>query len=275
MATLRLLQGDCLNVMKTLPDASIDLFVCDLPYGQLNICKNTSVTGNGAPKVKDCAWDVKLDINAFWTEVKRLRRNDNVPCIHFCNTRFGFELIKSNPDEFRYDLVWNKGTGVSFLLCNKQPMKSHEMIYVFSKKTPFYRRVDVSGDFPKWLERKREGQKSVQYGAGRIDSEGKEGKRCALSVIACDNSNKKRGGHPTEKPELLYRFLVERYSPDNGVVLDPTFGSGNSVYTAFKLGRSAIGIEKDEGFFKKAQTRLGNTITEPPGQPQPTPSQPL
>jgi len=274
MATLRLLQGDCLKVMKTLPDASIDLFLCDLPYGQLNICKNTSVTGNGAPKVKDCAWDVKLDINAFWAEIKRLRRNDNVPCIHFCNTRFGYELIKSNENEFRYDLVWNKGVGVSFLLCNKQPMKSHEMIYIFSKKTPFYRRVDLSGDFPKWTERRREGQKSVQYGIGRSNSEGKEGKRCALSVIACANGNVKKGGHPTEKPELIYRFLVERYSPDNGVILDPTTGSANSVFTAFKLGRSAIGIEKDEGFFNKAQTRLGNVITEPPGQPPTPPSQP-
>jgi DNA modification methylase len=250
--------------MKTLPDASIDLFICDLPYGQLNINKHTAVTSNGAPKIKDCSWDVKLDITKFWAEVKRLRRNDNVPCIHFCNTRFGYELIKSNEEEFRYDLVWSKGRGISFLLANKQPMKSHEMIYIFSKKTPFYRRVDITGDFPKWTERKREGQKSIQYGCGRNNSEGTEGKRCALSVIASPSLTK-RGGHPTEKSEALYRFLIERYSPDDGVILDPTFGSGNSVFTAHAMGRSAIGIEKDEGFYKKAQARIpANTIVEEP-----------
>lgn len=271
MATLRLLNGDCLKIMKTLPDASIDLFLCDLPYGQLNTKNLNNIDlrkpeENVMKKITNCAWDVKIDIKAFWTEVKRLRRNDNVPCIHFCNSRFGYELIKSNEDEFRYDLVWNKGVGVSFLLCNKQPMKSHEMIYIFSKNSPYYRRIDVSGDYPKWTERKREGQKSVQYGVGRNNSEGKEGKRCALSVIACDNSKKKRGGHPTEKPELLYRFLIERYSPDNGVILDPTSGSANSVFTAFSLGRSGIGIEKDEGFFKKAQDRL-TALTAQTAQP--------
>ena len=259
MATLRLLHGDCLELMKNLPDRSIDLFLCDLPYGQLSTkgfqldpTKQADPSRGGA-KVTGCPWDVKIDLKKFWTEVKRLRRDDNTPCIHFCNTRFGYELIKSNEEEFRYDLVWNKGRGISFLLANKQPMKSHEMMYLFSKKAPQYRRVDVTGDFDKW-SRNRKGVANVQYGVTLNDSEGGEGKRCALSVINTPSLTK-RGGHPTEKPEALYRFLLERYCPENGVVLDPTFGSGNSIFTAHSMGYSAIGIEKDKDFYDKAVAR--------------------
>ena len=258
MATLRLLHGDCLELMKNLPDRSIDLFICDLPYGQLStkgakLDPSKATHGHGTPTITACPWDVKIDLKKFWTEVKRLRRDDNTPCIHFCNTRFGYELIKSNEEEFRYDLVWNKGRGISFLLANKQPMKSHEMMYLFSKKAPQYRRVDVTGDFDKW-SRNRKGVACVQYGVTKNDSEGGEGKRCALSVINTPSLTK-RGGHPTEKPEPLYRFLLERYCPENGVVLDPTFGSGNSIFTAHAMGYSAIGIEKDKDFYDKAVAR--------------------
>jgi len=259
MATLRLLHGDCLELMKNLPDRSIDLFICDLPYGQLSTkgfqldpTKQADPSRGGA-KVTACPWDVKIDLKKFWTEVKRLRRDDNTPCIHFCNTRFGYELIKSNEEEFRYDLVWNKGRGISFLLANKQPMKSHEMMYLFSKKAPQYRRVDVTGDFDKW-SRNRKGVANVQYGVTLNDSEGVAGKRCALSVVNSPSLTK-RGGHPTEKPEALYRFLLERYCPENGIVLDPTFGSGNSIFTAHSMGYSAIGIEKDKDFYDKAVAR--------------------
>jgi len=245
--------------MKNLPDRSIDLFICDLPYGQLSTkgfqldpTKQADPSRGGA-KVTACPWDVKIDLKKFWTEVKRLRRDDNTPCIHFCNTRFGYELIKSNEEEFRYDLVWNKGRGISFLLANKQPMKSHEMMYLFSKKAPQYRRVDVTGDFDKW-SRNRKGVANVQYGVTLNDSEGVAGKRCALSVVNSPSLTK-RGGHPTEKPEALYRFLLERYCPENGVVLDPTFGSGNSIFTAHSMGYSAIGIEKDKDFYDKAVAR--------------------
>jgi len=243
--------------MKAIPDKSVDLIICDLPYGclatkpvseeQLKAWRGGGFAGgNGG-----CAWDIKIDLDAFWKEIKRIRRSDHSPTIHFCTTKFGNELINSNPDEFRYDLVWDKQRGVSFLTANKMPMRSHEMIYVFSKAGAFYERKDITGDFKSWGVR-RGGQPSHQYGgAKRNDTEGGEGKRCALSVIQNSTSSKK-GGHPTEKPCDLYRFLIERYCPAGGTVLDPTFGSGNSVFTAYQMDRNAIGIEKDEGFYKKA-----------------------
>jgi len=255
MAQVTLYHGDCLEIMKNIEDKSIDLIICDLPYGCLS-------TGNpsrkrfidGIDTVGGCTWDIKIDLEPFWKEIRRIRKTDNSPTIHFCNTKFGYELIQSNPDEFRYDLVWSKPNAVGFLSANKKPMTSHEMIYIFSKKGAFYERKDLIGDFPAGGG----GTSSAKFlpiaGMPNLKTT-VAGKRCVKSVI--DVSNKKqKGGHPTQKPEALYRFLIERYCPIGGTVLDPTFGSGNSVFTAFSMGRSAIGIEKDDTFFKKAEERL-------------------
>jgi site-specific DNA-methyltransferase (adenine-specific) len=125
--------------------------------------------------------------------------------------------------------VWNKQRGVSFLSANKMPMRSHEMIYVFSKAGAFYQRIDIEVD-------------------GTT--------RCPLSVINMKKVGKNNNVHPTEKLNDLYKWLIERYCPAGGTVLDPTFGSGNSVFTAYTMGRNAIGIEMDDAFFEKAVERL-------------------
>jgi DNA modification methylase len=258
---LTLYHGDCLEVMKDISSNSVDLIICDLPYGCLTgggITKKETAEKygrKGTEGISGCAWDVKIDLEAFWKEVRRIRKSEHTPTIHFCTTKFGYELIQSNPNEFRYDLVWDKQRGVSFLSANKMPMRSHEMIYIFSKSGAFYKRKDIEGNFKANCGDKGAGncrQYGVDRGPPRPDN---TGKRCALSVIQNPTSSTK-GGHPTEKPIDLYKFLIERYCPPEGTVLDPTFGSGNSVFTAYALGRNAIGIEKDEKFFKKAEARL-------------------
>lgn len=229
-----LLKGNCLEVMKTLPDKSVDCFICDLPYGQLDTSRpadpgnSRHLHSSGKRSNGCCSWDVKIDLEQFWEQVERLAKNDHVPIIHFCNTKFGIDLINSKPSWFRYDLVWNKERGVSFLLVSKMPMKSHEMIYIFSKKSAYYNRIDIKGN-------------------DAIT-------RCPLSVINVRRPTVK--GHPTEKPLELYKWLIERYSSAGDTVLDPTAGSFNSVEAAHNLGRNAIGIEMDEGFYKIAKDRL-------------------
>lgn len=254
---LTLYNGDCLEVMKGLPEKSVDLILCDLPYGCLTGGGGKEKASRGEGNViGGCSWDIKIDLKAFWEQVKRIRKSEHSPTIHFCTTKFGYELIQSNPDEFRYDLVWSKPNAVGFLLANKKPMSSHEMMYIFSKSGAYYERIDIKGDFPAGGG----GRSSANFlpiagmpNLGTTES----GRRCVKSVI--DVSNKKtKGGHPTAKPEELYRFLIERYCPAGGTVLDPTFGSGNSVFTAFGLGRSAIGIEKDNTFYTKAEKRLND-----------------
>jgi site-specific DNA-methyltransferase (adenine-specific) len=245
--------------MKSIPAKSVDLIICDLPYGCLS-SKPTIVhqPGRAEPSEwKPCAWDIKIDLKAFWEQVKRIRKSDHSPTIHFCTTKFGFELHASNPEEFRYDLVWDKQRGVSFLTANKMPMRSHEMIYVFSKAGAFYQRKDILNGMKERPDRTGYIRPGNMHGAGVpiVCKKNNPTDRCVLSVIQT-NASSKKGNHPTEKPEALYRFLIERYCPAGGTVLDPTFGSGNSVFTAFDMGRNAIGIEKDEKFFKKAKERL-------------------
>jgi len=252
---IQLFNADCLQKMKDISSNSIDLILCDLPFGCLetqrkqreNIHGGTAYGGGSS-----CSWDIKIDLEAFWKEVRRIRRDDHTPCLHFCTTKYGFDLWESNKKEFRYDLVWDKGRGVSFLSANKMPMRSHEMVYIFSKAGAYYNRIDISGDFP----RSNGGMgPSTQYGAERVEGKDNTGKRCVKSVVQNPTSSRK-GGHPTEKPVDLYAFLIQRYCPEGGTVLDPTFGSGNSGKAAKELGRKYIGIEKNKDFFDKAKKIL-------------------
>jgi len=261
---LSLHHGDCLEVMKDIPDKSVDLIICDLPYGCLadNRKKQPNIrrADNGKPlprmdeRITGCSWDIKIDLKAFWEQVRRIRKDDHTPTIQFCTTKFGFELHASNPEEFRYDLVWDKQRGVSFLSANKMPMRSHEMIYVFSKAGANYYRKDIEGT--PYTSKGHSGSKTYskppQKGETKIVNT-----RCIVSVIQ-QRGGMKKGNHPTEKPIDLYNFLIERYSKPGDTILDPTFGSGNSVFTAVELGRNAIGIEKDKKFFDKANAAISD-----------------
>lgn len=267
--SIRLLHGDCLTIMKDISANSVDLIICDLPYGCLSakgveLDPSKTKHGHGVPKSSGCAWDVKIDLAKFWTEARRILRNEHSPVIHFCTTKFGFELYKSNPEWFRYDLVWDKQRGVSFLTANKMPMRSHEMIYVFSAKGAFYNRVDEDAPGKKKrtddVTKSHKGNVYVTKNSKLTQSQGAdENKRCVLSVIQGMSSKQIKGNHPTEKPVELYRWLIERYCPPTGTVLDPTFGSGNSVITAHAMGRHAIGIEKDKAFYDKALAKITPT----------------
>ena len=120
---MTLFKGDCLEVMKTLPDKSIDLFICDLPYGETN-----------------CKWDTVIDMKEFWKQFKRLRKSKRTACIHFCSTRFGYTLIKSWEKGFKMDMVWKKRNKTGGLSSRLRPMRNHEMVYFFYEQAPKYNR---------------------------------------------------------------------------------------------------------------------------------------
>jgi len=188
---MELYNGDCLEEMKKIPDKSVDLIICDLPYGCLTggglsnpeTAKKYKDQGVSSKTAMGCDWDIKIDLEKFWTEVKRIRKDNHTPTIHFCTTKYGYELIKSNEDEFRYDLIWDKTRGVSFLQANKMPMRSHEMIYLFSKKGTFYNRIDITGDYPNTHRGKGTKPTNVYNVMPTFKSTTSTTERCALSVI--------------------------------------------------------------------------------------------
>ena len=245
--------GDCLEKMKCISDKSVDLIICDLPFGCLTGGggkeKNKRKDNKANDIIAGCSWDIKIDLEEFWKQVKRIRKNEHTPCLMFCTTKYGYELIKSNEKEFRYDLVWDKGRGVSFLSANKMPMRSHEMIYVFSKAGANYNRIDIEGDFKASFNKGT--RKTINGFVLKDTTIDNTGKRCVLSVIQAPNGTFKKNQHPTEKPVELYKFLIARYSKEGDTVLDPTFGSGNSGLASIELKRKYIGIEKDCGFYYK------------------------
>jgi DNA modification methylase len=274
--SIELYLGDCLEIMKNLPDKSIDLFLCDLPYGCLSVNGKSKISEEKAKAIwgewaKDklqsygagCSWDVKLNLEEFWKQVKRLAKNANTPVLHFCTTKFGNELINSNPSWFRYDLVWDKQRGVSFLSANKMPMRSHEMVYVFAKSGAYYNRKDID-DPTKKQEKGDITQKKKQnyiHAPTLTRSLGAPaGKRCVVSVIQHKKTGTFKQDHPTEKPIDLYKWLIERYCPPGGTVLDPTAGSGNVGFACWDLDRQCILIEKDAGFHKKISDKLDTLV---------------
>ena len=268
--TLVLQHGDCLDLMKELPDKSIDLFVCDLPYGCLSSSPNNRrkrfVNGKDTGTMLEgetiggCSWDIPIDLAQFWVHIKRLCKNDHTPVLMFCNTKFGYELIKSNESWFRYDLIWSKSNGVGFLSANKQPLRSHELIYVFSKKGANYNRIDIT-DFPAGSGGRSKTSVYPSLNELPNTSTTEAGRRCVKSVIEIANK-KGKGNHPTQKPDDLYEWLITRYSKEGDTILDPTAGSFASCFTAQRLNRNAIGMEKNEEFYNKAvatnEGRTGN-----------------
>jgi site-specific DNA-methyltransferase (adenine-specific) len=267
MTTIEFINGDCLEILKDISSNTIDLVIADLPFGCLTggggkeKGKRKEKTNEGV--IAGCPWDIPIDLDLFWKEIKRILKSENSPVLMFCTTRFGYELIKSNPKWFRYDLVWNKERGTSFLTANKMPLRSHEMIYVFAKSGAYYDRKDLSGDFKGWKAKKKEGQtqRTVPIGGeGNWECAENTGTRCVTSVITHRKKSHTKTTHPTEKPVELYKFLIERYCPPGGTVLDPTAGSFNSCFAAHELKRNSIGIEKDEKFFELAEKKLEELI---------------
>ena len=120
---MKLLNGNCLEEMEKMPDKSVDLFICDLPYGETN-----------------CSWDTTIDMEKFWKEFKRIRKSKRTACIHFCSTKFGYSLIKSWEKGFKMDMVWRKRNKTGGLSSRFRPMRSHEMIYFFYEQAPKYNR---------------------------------------------------------------------------------------------------------------------------------------
>lgn len=238
---MTLLQGDCLELMKQVPDKSIDLILCDLPYG---------TTAN--------KWDTVIPFDKLWAQYKRIIK-DNGAILLFSQMPFGANLIMSNPKMFRYEWVWLKpNSNAGFLNAKKMPMRRHENILVFYKHLPTYNPQMVSGK-PYTDERTRRNG-SINYGNtnDKIFTTVNEGTRYPSDYVEIKTVPNGKNVHPTQKPVELLEYLIKTYTNEGDVVLDNCMGSGSTGVACQNTNREFIGMELDEKYFNIAKERIGD-----------------
>lgn len=234
----QLYNDDCFNVFPNITPNSIDMVLVDLPYGQTA-----------------CTWDTKINLEEMWKQLKIICK-DTCNYIFFTTTKYGIELINSNPKWFRYDIVFEKHNAVGFLSANKMPLRAHEMIYIFGNpkgKNKIYNPQKTPG---KPFNRKKERTEANVYGLDSIffSNENISGDRYPRSVIKINCDKEKL--HPTQKPLEMCEWLVKTYSNEGDTVFDFCMGSGSTVIACINTQRISIGIEKDEKIFKIAEDRI-------------------
>lgn len=234
---VRLMQGDCLKLLGGVEDESIDLILADLPYG---------TTAN--------KWDSIIPINPLFEQYQRIIKPHGVVLL-FGKGKFGAGLIMNAPKKmpFRYEWVWQKTLPVGFLWSHYMPLRAHENVYVFYKHLPTYHPQMRTG-FKPYKAGKISNWNNYHKASGDYTPfESKNGERFPIDVLKFAN---KHGNHPTQKPVKLLQYLIKTYTDEGMTVLDNTMGSGSTGVAAVNLGRSFIGMELDEDYFKIAEERI-------------------
>ena len=235
--------GDCLEVMPSIPSGSIDAIITDLPYG-----------------TTACKWDTVIEFAPMWKEVKRVLK-PNGAFITTASQPFTSALVMSNPSMFKCEWIWNKTHTSNFSQAKKHPLKAHENIIVFGKKTITYNPQMTKKEKPiddrNWKNNGRSENgnfaSKTKHRYFRTESYPKS----FIDVNSTSNEcNHTKRLHPTQKPVALYEYLIRTYTNEGETVLDIAMGSGTTIEAAERTGRNSIGIEKDEGIFQSAVLRL-------------------
>jgi len=235
--------GDCLEVMPTLEDRSVDMILADLPYG-----------------VTACKWDTPLPLGKLWEEFTRIAK-PNAAMVFTAQQPFTSQLIYSNQKAFRYCLVWEKTHVAGFLNAKRMPLRKHEDIIVFYPRLPTYNpQGTVSGKFRNG--RFRENEQHKVY--GRLET-WKYKKYSGVgnyptSIIKISNPTIKGHLHGTQKPVALFEYLIRTYTNEGDTVLDPTAGSGTTAIACRKTGRQYICIEKEAEYCAIAEKRIAEML---------------
>lgn len=242
MPNFQLYCGDCLELIKGIPDETVDMVLCDLPYKE---------TGN--------KWDKGIDLNFLFDEYRRIIKEDG--CIALNGTfKFGVQLYNTAPDLYKYEWIWEKDNGTNAPNVNLQPFRVHEFLFIFGKG-----RVTNGTRVPmKYFPQKTQGKPYVQK-SGRMSENWKGG----LKNIVTDNSsglrhpktiqkfNRDRGFHPTQKPVEMLKYFIKTYTNEGDLVLDNCMGSGSTGVACLESNRNFIGIELDKSYYDIALQRLG------------------
>lgn len=259
----KLYKGDCLELMNELSDNSVDLILCDLPYG------TTDRTGGN----RVLKWDCVIDPDKLWEQYKRVLAPDgNV--VLTADQPFTSQLVMSNVEWFKYDIIWNKKRVNGFLHANSRPMKQTEDILVFSplgaapasRKNNTHMKYNPQGLIPVKIKKKNSakrlgnflhnpehmGENNKLLGDSEYEQKFTNYPKEIIEFPLDDNS------HPTQKPVALMDYLIRTYSNEGDVVLDNCMGSGSTGVAAIQAGRKFIGIELDEEYFNIANKRISS-----------------
>jgi len=242
---IKLLKGDCLELMKEIPSGSIDAIITDPPYG-----------------TTACKWDSVIDFELMWEQLNRIIK-PNGAIVLFGSEPFSSALRMSNIKNYKYDWVWEKDKATGFFLAKKQPLRAHENISIFYKKQPTYNPQKTTGHKPSNKTKGIPKNKSEHF--ERYSNEnGGQTDRFPRTVQYNNGVNSSKGQlHPTQKPILLMEYLIKTYTNENETVLDFTMGSGTTMVACQNTNRSGIGMELDENYFNVAVTRVdGEKIKE-------------
>lgn len=233
-------KGDCLEVMKSIPDKSIDMILCDLPYAQT---KNQ--------------WDTIIPFDRLWEQYNRIIK-DNGAIVLFANGMFTAELMMSNKKMWRYNLVWDKVLTSGFLNANRMPLRQHEDICVFYKKLPTYNPQKFEGKPNHSKGKPKENKNNNNYGTFNFVDNSKElgDMKHPTSIITVSKPHPSKMLHPTQKPVDLLEFLIKTYTNEGELVLDNCMGSGSTGVACLNTNRKFIGIELDDKYFEIAENRL-------------------
>ena len=230
--------GDCLELMQTIPDGSVDMILCDLPYG-----------------TTACKWDTVIPFAPLWAHYKRIAKR-NAAIVLTASQPFTTMLIASNMRDFRYCWYWKKPQGVDPFMAKHRPLNNVEDVCVFSMAKVQYNPQSVIGN-PYTVKRDKNARKLEVTGQTMRPSETvNSGTRLPTRLL---EFNQQRGFHPTQKPVALMEYLIRTYTREGETVLDNCMGSGTTGVACVNTGRDFIGIEQDDKYFKIASERIAST----------------
>lgn len=245
----KIIQGDCLEVMKDIDDKSIDMILCDLPYG-----------------TTACKWDTIIPFEPLWEQYHRIIK-DNGAIVLTASQPFTTKLIESNLKLFRYELIWEKSNPSNIALANKQPLKYHENICVFYKKQPIYNKQFIKRESPRIKQAQKNNYKFhnsqseqtelkyIEVDSNKYNSELKN-PSSILKFNSLRPNAKEFVNHPTQKPVALFEYLIKTYTNEGDLVLDNCAGSGTTGVACKNLNRNYILIEKEPEYIKIIKARL-------------------
>ena len=238
MITKNLYLGDCLEVMRKLPDKSIHMILCDLPYGTTN-----------------CKWDAIIPFEPLWEQYKRIII-DNGAIALTASQPFTSKLVMSNIKMFKYEWIWAKDRPTGFLNAKHMPMKYHENICMFYKKPPIYNPIKTKNHKPMGTVYKRTPNNNVYNINIPYKNYGGETERFPGSIQKFNT--KKKPMHPSQKPVALFEYLIKTYTNEGMIVLDNCAGSGTTAIACLNTNRNFILIEKEEKYYNIIRDRIGS-----------------